>query len=150
MVEQSGQTTREILEEVQRDEEKRWRPIRRGRSTDSAAPTVELTFDQEIQRAMRDSLVKLIRSGDWCKIDYAARVPLDAAFLRKVQSSVNMTTCWPSSPRVEERIADAIFNAMATEVATDVKKIMCNTELREDLRATLRAKMRPSAEKVSE
>ena len=56
----------------------------------TAAPTVELTFDQEIQRAMRDSLVKLIRSGDWCKIDYAARVPLDAAFLRKVQSSVNM------------------------------------------------------------
>jgi len=117
----------------------------------TAAPTVELTFDQEIQRAMRDSLVKLIRSGDWCKIDYAARVPLDAAFLRKVQSSVNMDNVLALlTARVEERIADAIFNAMATEVATDVKKIMCNTELREDLRATLRAKMRASAEKVSE
>jgi hypothetical protein len=117
----------------------------------TAAPTVELTFDQEIQRAMRDSLVKLIRSGDWCKIDYAARVPLDAAFLRKVQSSFNMDNVLALlTARVEERIADAIFNAMATEVATDVKKIMCNTELREDLRATLRAKMRASAEKVSE
>jgi len=43
-----------------------------------------MTLEEDLQEAMRDSLVKLIRSGDWCKIDYAARVPLDATFLRRI------------------------------------------------------------------
>ncbi len=105
------------------------------------------TFDQEIARAMRDSIIKIIRAGDWCKVDYNARVPLDATFLRKVQGSVNMDNVLALlTAKIEERIADSIFNAMATEVATDVKKIMSNTELREDIRATLRAKMRAASE----
>ncbi len=109
------------------------------------------TFDQEVQRAIQESIIKTIRAGDWCKVDYNARVPLDAAFLRRIQSSINMDNVLSLlTDRIEERIADSIFNAMATEVATDVKKIMSNTELREDIRATLRAKMRATNAGVSE
>src|SRR5208282_4750177 len=72
------------------------------------------TFDQEVQRAMRDSIVKMIRTGDWCKVDYNARVPLDSTFLRKVQGSINMDNVLSLlTTRIEERMADAIFNAMA-------------------------------------
>ncbi len=110
-----------------------------------------MTLEEDLQEAMRDSLVKLIRSGDWCKIDYAARVPLDATFLRRIQASVNMDNVLGLIvERVEKHIADSIYNAMATEITTDVKKIMSNTELREDIRATLRAKMRAEYEAVGE
>jgi hypothetical protein len=102
-----------------------------------------MTFDEQIQQAVQDSLLKLLRSGEWCKIDYAAKIPLGADFLRKVQASVNMDNVLARvTEQVETRIADAILNSMATEIATDVKKIMSNTELREDIRATLRARMR--------
>ncbi len=114
-------------------------------------PNAEPTFDQEVQRAFRESIVKTIRAGDWCKIDYNARLPLDAAFLRKVQASVNMDNVLAIlTTRIEERIADTIFNAMATEVATDVKKIMSNTELREEIRAVLRSKMRAANDTLKE
>jgi hypothetical protein len=102
-----------------------------------------MSFDEDIQQAVRHSITKMISSGEWLKLDYNAKLPIDNAFLRRVHSSVNMDNVLAKlTDKIEERIADAIFNAMATEIATDVKKIMSNTELREDLRATLRAKMR--------
>jgi len=108
-------------------------------------------FDEDIQQAVRDSLVKLFRSGEWCKIDYSAKLPIDKAFLQRIHNSVNMENVLAKlTDQVETRIADAIFNAMATEIATDVKKIMSNTELREDLRATLRAKMRAANEAIKD
>lgn len=108
-----------------------------------------MSFDEDIQQAVRDSLVKLIRSGDWLKLDYSAKLPIDAAFLRRVQNSVNLDNVLAKlTENIEARIADAIFNAMATEIATDVKKIMSNTELREDMRAVLRAKIRDVAEAI--
>ncbi len=83
----------------------------------------EPTFEQEVQQAFRASIVKTIKAGDWCKIDYNARLPLDAAFLRKVQASVDMERVLALlTTRIEEKIADSIFNAMATEVANDTKK----------------------------
>jgi hypothetical protein len=105
-----------------------------------------MSFDEDIQQAVRDSLVKLIRSGDWLKLDYNAKIPIDTAFLRRVQSTVNLDHVLAKlADKIEDRIADAIFNSMATEIATDIKRIMSNTELREDLRAVLRAKMREAA-----
>lgn len=102
-----------------------------------------MSFDEDIQQAVQHSLVKLIRSGDWLKLDYSAKVPIDTAFLRRVQNSVNLENVLAKlTDKIEDRIADAIFNAMASEIATDVKKIMSNTELREDIRSILRAKMR--------
>ena len=110
-----------------------------------------MNFDEDIQQAVRDSLVKLIRSGEWLKLDYNAKLPIDTAFLRRIQGSVNMDNVLAKlTDKIEDRIADAIFNAMATEVATDVKKIMSNTELREDLRSVLRAKMRAANAAVSD
>lgn len=105
-----------------------------------------MTFDEQLKQSMEDSILKLIRSGDWCKLDYNARVNLDAAFLRKVQSSVNMEDVLARvQAHVEDHIANSIYNAMATEIATDVKKIMSNTELREDIRAIIREKIRTAA-----
>ncbi len=102
-----------------------------------------MTFDEQLQQAMQDSLLKLIRSGEWCKLDYSAKVPLDAAFIRRLQASVDMEKVLTRvAEHVEGRIADAIFNAMATEINSDVKKILSNTELREDIRAVVREKIR--------
>ena len=109
-----------------------------------------MSFDEDIQQAVRDSLVKLIRSGEWLKLDYSAKLPIDTAFLRRVQNSVNLDNVLAKlTEKIEDRIADAIFNALATEIATDVKKIMSNAELREDMRAVLRAKMRAANEAIS-
>jgi uncharacterized membrane protein YheB (UPF0754 family) len=108
-----------------------------------------MSFDEDIQQAVRDSLVKMIRSGDWLKLDYSAKLPIDTAFLRRVQNSVNLDNVLAKlTDQIESRIAEAIFNAMATEIATDVKKILSNMELREDVRAILRAKIRNVAEAV--
>jgi len=109
-----------------------------------------MSFDEDIQQAVRHSITKMIGSGEWLKIDYNAKLPIDNAFLRRVQASVNMDNVLAKlTDKIEDRIADAIFNAMATEIATDVKKIMSNTELREDLRAVLRAKMRAANDTVT-
>lgn len=108
-----------------------------------------MSFDEDIQQAVRDSLVKMIRSGDWLKLDYSAKLPIDTAFLRRIQNSVNLDNVLAKlTDQIESRIAEAIFNAMATEIATDVKKILSNMELREDVRAILRAKIRNVAEAV--
>jgi uncharacterized membrane protein YheB (UPF0754 family) len=91
----------------------------------------------------------MIRSGDWLKLDYSAKLPIDTAFLRRIQNSVNLDNVLAKlTDQIESRIAEAIFNAMATEIATDVKKILSNMELREDVRAILRAKIRNVAEAV--
>lgn len=109
-----------------------------------------MSFDDDIQQAVREALIKLIRSGDWLRLDYNAKLPIDQAFLRRIQNSVNMENVLVKlTDKIEERVADAIFNSMATEIATDVKKIMSNTELREDLRSMLRAKIRAANEAVT-
>lgn len=108
-----------------------------------------MTFDEQIQQSVQDSLLKLIRSGEWCRIDYAAKIPLGADFLRKIQAGVNMDNVMEIvTAEIEGHIADAIIRAMTTEIATDVKKIMSNTELREDLRSVLRAKMRAARDQL--
>jgi hypothetical protein len=110
-----------------------------------------MSFDEDIQQAVRDSLVKLLRSGEWCKLDYSAKLPIDKAFLQRIQASVNMENVLATvTAQVEQRIADCICQAMATEIGTDIKKILSNTELREDLRATLRAKMRAAHSPITE
>lgn len=106
-----------------------------------------MTFDEQLKQAMEDSLLKLIRSGEWCRLDYSARYKLDAAFIRQVQASVDMDNVLARvRSHVEDHIANSIYNAMATEIATDIKKIMSNTELREDIRAVIREKIRTVSE----
>lgn len=105
-----------------------------------------MTFDEQLKQAMEDSILKFVRSGEWCKLDYGARVTLDASCLRKVQSSIDMDSVLARVKiHVEEHMANSIFNSMATEIATDVKKIMSNTELREDIRSIIREKIRMAA-----
>lgn len=102
-----------------------------------------MTFEETVQQAVQHTVIDFIRKGDWLKMDYAARINLDAAWLREMQSKVSMDRVMEIvRDQVEQRIADGIMNSMATEIGTDVKSIMCNKELREDIRAVIRSKIR--------
>lgn len=111
---------------------------------------VEMTFEEQIQQAVQQTVIDFIRKGEWMRIDYNVRLPIDQAWLRQMHSQVDMDAVMQIvKSQVEQRIADGIINAMTTEIATDVKSIMCNKELREDLRATLRAKIREAESAVT-
>ena len=109
-----------------------------------------MTFDELLMQAVQHTVIDFIRKGEWMKLDYNARLNLDAAWLREMHSRVNMDRVMTLvSEQVEQRIADGIMNAMATEVANDCKSTMCNKELREDIRATIRAKIREAEAAVN-
>lgn len=102
-----------------------------------------MTFAEIMQQAVEHTVIDFIRKGDWMKLDYNARVNIDASWLRDMQSKVDMNRVMELvKDQVEQRIADGIINSMATEVATDVKSIMSNKELREDIRSVIRSKIR--------
>jgi len=102
-----------------------------------------MSFEDMLQQSVQHTVIDFIRKGDWMKLDYNAKLNLDASWLREMHSRVNMDSVMELVKLdVEQRIADGIMNAMAQEVANDVKSIMCNRELREDIRAIIRAKIR--------
>lgn len=102
-----------------------------------------MTFDEVLRQAVQHTVIDFIRKGEWMKMDYGARVNIDAKWLAEMHSRVDMNNVMGLvASAVEQRIADGIMNGMATEVANDVKSIMSNKELREDIRATIRQKIR--------
>lgn len=101
------------------------------------------SFEGRVHRALEDSIVKMVRDGNWITADYASRVKIDAATLRGFYAAVDMERVKARVvERVEDHIADKILNSLATETATDIKQILSNKELREDVRAVLRSKIR--------
>lgn len=102
-----------------------------------------MTFDEILQQAVQHTVIDFVRKGEWLKMDYNARLNLDATWLRQMHSHVDMAKVMEIvKESVEQRIADGIMNSMAQEVANDCKSIMCNKELREDIRSVIRAKIR--------
>ena len=105
------------------------------------------TFEQEIQQAVQQSVLKMVREGQLVVPDYAARAKVPAAKVQELYDSVD----WANVRRlviaeVERAVADKILNQMATEMATDVKQILSNKELREEVRGFIRAGIRRVAE----
>ncbi len=108
-----------------------------------------MDFTEKLKQSIEDSVLALVRKGDWLVIPYEKRTTIDAADIRKIYASVS----WPrvmelAKKQVEEHLADKIVASLATELATDVKSIMSNKELREDIRATLREMVRKGATEV--
>lgn len=104
---------------------------------------MSMTFDELLTQAVQHTVIDFIRKGEWMKLDYNARLNIDAAWLREMHGRVSMDRVMALvADSVEQRIADGIMYSMATEVANDCKAIMCNKELREDIRAMIRAKIR--------
>lgn len=102
-----------------------------------------MSFDELLTEAVKHTVIDFIRKGEWMRMDYNAKLQLDAKWLRDMHSRVDMDAVMRIvADSVEQRIADGIMNAMATEVANDVKSIMCNKELREDIRNVIRSKIR--------
>jgi hypothetical protein len=101
------------------------------------------SFDETLYNVVQRTIIDFVAKGEWLKLDYNSKVPIDTSLLRRVHSSVDMDRVVSLvKERVEEKIADTIMNAMAQEIANDVKSIMSNRELREDIRGTIRAKIR--------
>lgn len=105
---------------------------------------------ERMREAMEQSLIDVIRKGDWLAMDYSNRVRLDATLVRDVYTRVDKAKVIDAVlARAEQHMADSIFSAMATEITTDVKQILSNRELREDVRAILRERIRAAAAGVS-
>jgi len=103
------------------------------------------TFDERLIQAAQSSIIKLLASGDWLKIEYGSRLNISTEMLRQVYADLDMETVRARvKEKCEEKLADAIFNGLATEFANDAKKILSNQELREECRSYLRTKMRES------
>lgn len=111
----------------------------------------EVSFDQKMHEIVQRTLIDFIAKGDWLKIDYSARVPVDLSLLRRIHDSVDMGRVVSLvKERVEEKMADTIMHSMAQEITNDVKSIMSNRELREDVRGTIRTKIRQVHSAMSE
>ncbi len=107
-------------------------------------------FADTIRQAMEDSIVGIIRKGEWILPDYSSRIKLDVSLLRQVYNGIDMARVLERvRVKVEDHVADKILNSMATEVATDVKQVLQNKELREDVRSIIRAKIREVASAVT-
>lgn len=108
-----------------------------------------MSFENEINEAIKSCVIKFIATGEWLKLNYDQRISVDQKLLRDVMSSIDMANVIEIvKGDVERRIADSIMNSMATEIANDTKRIMSNTELREDLRSVIRSKIREAADAV--
>lgn len=102
-----------------------------------------MTLEKKLAETMERTLVDFIAKGEWLKMDYNARINIDAELLRRAHAAVDFSRVLGLvGAAIEQRMADTIMNSMATEVANDVKSIMGNKELREDIRAIIRAKIR--------
>jgi hypothetical protein len=105
-----------------------------------------MSFAEQVQQAAEESIVKMLKSGEWLRVGYGDRMTVTPGQLREVYQAVDMSRVGEIlKVKIEQKVADAIFNNLATEVATDVKKIMSNSELREDCRAVIRDKIRQAA-----
>jgi hypothetical protein len=101
---------------------------------------------ERIVQAMEDSLVAMIRKGDWILPAYESRIKVNMSTLRIVYDGIDMNRVLRLvQGKVEEHVADKILASLATELATDVKQVMTNRELREDVRAVIRSKFRELA-----
>ena len=114
-----------------------------------SAPT-ESTFAADLQQAVEQSVLAMVRKGDWLSVDYGRRIQVTPEKLRELYEGIDLRRVVAKcAERVEERLADVLFNALATEIATDVKKILSNTELREAVRAIIREKIRGAAKALA-
>lgn len=102
-----------------------------------------MSFEEQLNAAVRESFLNTVRKADWLSIDYQNRVRVPIEDLRVIYSGLDMARVIESvRVKVESHISDSIMNSMATEIATDVKQILSNKELREDIRAIVREKLR--------
>lgn len=116
----------------------------------NAAPEPRLSFEEMLLQAMHHTMIDFVRKGEWFKLEYGARVNLDAAWLRELHSRVDMSAVMENcKQQVEQKIADGIMNSMQQEIANDIKSIMGNRELREDIRAVIREKIRSCQQALS-
>lgn len=105
-----------------------------------------MDFTEKLVQSIEDSVLSLVRKGDWITIPYEARAKIDPARIREMYGNVDWKRVMElARKQVEENLADKIVASLATELATDVKSIMSNRELREDIRATLREMVRKGA-----
>ena len=102
-----------------------------------------MEFQDCVNQAVQNSIVNLLSSGEWLKVDYAQKVMLSQVELRKAYEQIDMSQVLERiKERLEIKVADKILDSLMTEIATDVKSIMSNKELREDLRSVIRTKIR--------
>lgn len=102
-----------------------------------------MTFEQQVSQAVQSSILKILASGDWLKVDWNNKISIPQSELRAAYDAVDMGRVRQTIvAKIEDKLADTIFHSLATELATDTKRILSNQELREDMRGVLRAKIR--------
>lgn len=106
-----------------------------------------MTFDEQLQEAVQQSVLKMARDGSLVVPEYANRAKVPAAKVQELYDAVDWNRVRELVlAEIERAVADKILNAMATEMATDIKQILSNKELREEVRGFIRAGIRRVSE----
>ena len=100
-------------------------------------------FDKQLQEAVQQSVLKMVRNGDLVLPEYAARAKIPPAKVQELYDAVDWGRVRALVlAEIESAVADKILNAMAAEMATDIKQVLSNKELREEVRGFIRAGVR--------
>lgn len=104
-------------------------------------------FEEDIQLAVRNTILKIIKKGDWIGIDRYNPIKIGVDHLKRVYNAVDWTLVdYLVTAKVEQIIADKIVNSMTKEITNDVKQILCDRVLREELRSLLRTKIQTAVD----
>jgi hypothetical protein len=104
-------------------------------SKEARATENRLTFEQEILRAARHSIVKMFNEGSFVMPDYANRMKVPTDLVTRVYGLIDYDTVIQIlRPKINEMIADRIAAAMSQELTGDVKKVLSHEPTRLRLR----------------
>ena len=96
---------------------------------------MELTFEEQIAREIRNSVLKEVQSTAFLRLQYEQRKVLPEGMLDKLWDSVNWDEVLEQiRPAIQTRICNTVIGAMETEVKTDVKSLLSVEGVRQKLR----------------
>lgn len=102
----------------------------------------KITFVEKAQEHVEQSVLDLIKKGDWLQIDYANRIK-PTTFIRQVWERIDKDRLLEKVvDRIEDRIAHQIVASITNEIGKDVKTVMSDGDFRAELKAMIKIKLR--------
>jgi hypothetical protein len=97
-----------------------------------------MTFAEQMQQAIEQTVVKQIRDGKGVGIPYGA-VEVPPSFIRECWELVDQENLKKEIAKIlEKELAQRIVNKFESEVANDIKQVLSDKEQRENVRAYIR------------
>lgn len=96
---------------------------------------LETSFEKEILRAAKHSIVKMFNEGNFVMPDYANRLKVPTDLVNRVYGLIDYDLVIAAlRPRINDMVADRIAAALSQELTNDVKKVLSHEPTRLRLR----------------